>query len=56
MRFPKSGRRVPGYTRDDVRELIEGNYRILYRLGSDRIEVLTVKHCTQRLPVDLREL
>jgi plasmid stabilization system protein ParE len=53
--FPNSGRRVPGYTRDDVRELIEGNYRIIYRLGTDRIEVLTVKHCAQRLTTDLRK-
>jgi plasmid stabilization system protein ParE len=54
--FPDSGRRVPDYTRDDVRELIEGNYRIIYRLGADRIEVLTVKHCAQRLPADVRKL
>lgn len=56
MTFPNSGRRVPDYTRDDVRELIEGNYRIIYRLGTERIEVLTVKHCAQRLPADLRKL
>lgn len=56
VRFPNSGRRVSDYTRNDVRELIEGSYRIVYRLGADRIEVLTVKHCAQRLPADLRRL
>ena len=54
--FPNSGRRVPDYTRTDVRELIEGNYRIIYRLDTERIDVLTVKHCAQRLPADLRKL
>ena len=54
--FPNSGRRVPDYTRDDVRELIEGSYRIVYRIGAERIEVLTIKHCAQRLPADPRKL
>lgn len=51
--FPESGRRVPDYDRHDVRELIEGNYRIVYRLRGDRIDVLTVMHCAQLLPSDL---
>lgn len=54
--FPNSGRSVPDYARDDVRELIEGEYRIVYRVGADRIDVLTVKHCAQRLPPELRKL
>lgn len=54
--FPESGRRVPDYDRDDVRELIEGNYRIVYRLLRDRIDVLTVMHCAQLLPSDLGKL
>lgn len=54
--FPHSGRSVPDYSRDDVRELIEGEYRIVYRVGVDRIDVLTVKHCAQRLPPELRKL
>lgn len=54
--FPNSGRRVPDYTRDDVRELIEGNYRIVYRLLADRIDVLAVMHSAQLLPIDLGEL
>lgn len=54
--FPYSGRSVPDYARDDVRELIEGEYRIVYRVDVDRIDVLTVKHCAQRLPPELRKL
>jgi len=29
--FPKSGRMVPEYGIEEIRELIEGNYRIIYR-------------------------
>lgn len=54
--FPSSGRRVPDYARDDVRELIEGNYRIIYRLLTDRVDVVAVMHCAQLLPADLGEL
>ena len=50
--FPKSGRRVPDYARDDVRELIEGNYRIIYRLEARRISILTVRHVKQILPLE----
>lgn len=39
---PQSGRRVPELNRDDLRELIEGNYRIVYRVNEQKVEVLTV--------------
>lgn len=54
--FPSSGRRVADYAREDVRELIEGEYRIVYRIGVDRIDVLTVMHVAQLLPNDVRGL
>ncbi len=54
--FPNAGRRVADYAREDVRELIEGQYRIVYRVGGDRIDVLTVKHCAQVLPPDVRRM
>jgi plasmid stabilization system protein ParE len=54
--FPASGHRVADYAREDIRELIEGQYRIVYRVGVDRIEVLTVKHVAQLLPTELRRL
>ena len=40
--FPNSGRIVPEYGREDCRELIEGNYRIIYRIKVDVIEIETV--------------
>jgi len=39
---PESGRMVPEFSREDIRELIEGNYRIVYQVFPDRIVVLTV--------------
>ena len=39
---PLAGRRVPELMRDDIREVIEGNYRLVYRVSAKTIEVLTV--------------
>lgn len=55
-RAPRSGRRVPEYQRDDVRELLVRPYRIIYRLQAERIDVLTVRHYRQLLPSDLKKL
>jgi plasmid stabilization system protein ParE len=41
---PFSGRRVPEYDRDDVREMIEGPYRLIYRIKPDGIDVVAVIH------------
>ena len=50
--FPESGRVVPETENKAIRELIYGNYRLIYRLGEKRISVLTVRHGKQILPVD----
>jgi len=50
--FPESGRIVPETQNKTVRELIYGNYRLIYRLEEKRISVLTVRHVKQILPVD----
>jgi toxin ParE1/3/4 len=39
---PRAGRRVPEFEADDLREVIEGSYRIIYRLAPRRVEVVTV--------------
>jgi addiction module RelE/StbE family toxin len=49
---PESGRIVPEIHREDIRELIYGNYRIVYRVEKDKISMLTVRHGKQILPVD----
>ncbi len=50
---PFSGRKVPEYESDDVRELIETPYRIIYRIKSDQIDVLAVIHGERLFPDDL---
>lgn len=42
--FPLSGRRVPEYEMDQIREVIEGPYRIIYHIKSDQIDILAVIH------------
>jgi toxin ParE1/3/4 len=42
--FPLSGRRVPEYDADQIREVIEGPYRIIYHIKSDQVDVLAVIH------------
>jgi toxin ParE1/3/4 len=42
--FPKSGRKVPEYDNENIRELIEGNYRIIYHILSTQIDVIAVVH------------
>ena len=54
--FPHSGRKVPEYQREEMREILEHPYRILYRIKSDRIDVITVMHYRQLLPDDLTQL
>jgi toxin ParE1/3/4 len=48
--FPRSGRAVPELRREDVREVIVGNYRIVYRVTKVSVEVLTVFEGHHLLP------
>lgn len=51
---PFLGRIVPETQNDSVRELILGNYRIIYRIISeDRIDILTVHHSARQLKIEL---
>jgi addiction module RelE/StbE family toxin len=42
LHAPLSGRIVPELAREDIRELIESNYRIVYQVLDDRLVILTV--------------
>ncbi len=48
--FPNSGRRVPEYQRDDLREIVVRPYRLIYRIMANQIDVVAVMHSTQQLP------
>ena len=54
--LPNTGRRVPEYNQDDIRELLERPYRIIYRIKPDQIDILTVMHYRQILPQDIQKL
>lgn len=41
-KMPRTGRIVPEIARDDVREVLQRTYRIVYRIVDDGIVVLTV--------------
>jgi toxin ParE1/3/4 len=49
---PKQGARVPEYDRDDLRERILQNYRIVYRLRRSAVEVVSIIHGARSLPTD----
>ena len=51
--FPMSGRKVREFEADDIREIIEKPYRIIYRLKPDQIDVLAVVHCAQLLSEEI---
>lgn len=45
--FPQSGRIVPEVNDPAIREVIQGSYRIVYRLIQDKIHILTVHHAAR---------
>jgi toxin ParE1/3/4 len=49
IEFPLSGRKVPEYEMDQIREVFEGAYRIIYYIKPDRIDILAVIHGHQKL-------
>lgn len=48
--FPHGGEMVPEYQRDDVREVIEYSYRMIYLVRDDAIWILAVVHGAKPLP------
>lgn len=50
---PRVGRMVPKYRDPNLRELIVGSYRLIYRITSDHIQILAVFHGAQQLPDSL---
>jgi addiction module RelE/StbE family toxin len=48
--YPLSGRVVPELARPTVREVIEGAYRIVYRVTPDAVQILGVVHGARRFP------
>lgn len=49
---PRSGRAVPEVDDPSIREVIHGNYRVVYRLRSDVVEIVTVFHGARLFRLD----
>ncbi|MCI5121012.1 MAG: type II toxin-antitoxin system RelE/ParE family toxin [Candidatus Electrothrix sp. AUS4] len=49
---PKIGRIVPELDDEDFREILLGNYRIIYRIEKQSVSILTIRHGKQILPVE----
>jgi plasmid stabilization system protein ParE len=49
IEFPKIGRVVPELNKNQIREVFESNYRIIYRLESHKIFILTIRNFKQLL-------
>jgi plasmid stabilization system protein ParE len=54
--FPFSGRIVPEFETEQIREVIEGSYRIIYYIKPEQIDVIAVLHAAQNIenPQDQR--
>jgi plasmid stabilization system protein ParE len=53
-RHPKLGRVVPEVRLEEYRQIVYGNYRVVYRVSAGTIFILTIRHC--RRFSDLGEL
>jgi plasmid stabilization system protein ParE len=42
--FPRSGRKVPEFDDDNIRELIAYSYRVIYRLDQDEVLIAAIIH------------
>ncbi len=49
--YPRSGRIVPELDVEHIREIILGNYRLIYRIREDQVQVVTVHHGARLLDV-----
>jgi plasmid stabilization system protein ParE len=51
--LPRAARVVPEIGRDDVREVFKRTYRVVFRVGERRIEILTIFEGRRRFPPDV---
>lgn len=54
--FPEASAVVPEYSRPDVREVFAYQYRIIYLVLPERIDVLAMIHGARQLPPRIEEL
>ena len=49
--YPRLGRIVPEFSDDSIREIIKGQYRIVYKINfeKDTVAILTIHHSKRHL-------
>jgi len=47
--FPKLGRKVPEFNKNEFRELIVQNYRVVYHYQTNEILILAIFHSKQKI-------
>jgi len=47
--FPRLGREVPEIKKENIREIIFGNYRILYRIDTEVLYIIAIIHAARDL-------
>ena len=50
--FPYSGRAVPEFDIEPVREVLESSYRIIYGIRAERVDILAVIHGSRQILLD----
>ena len=53
---PRIDRRVAEYPEENLREVLERPYRLIYRVRPGRVDIITVKHYRQKLPAQAADL
>jgi addiction module RelE/StbE family toxin len=49
--FPESGRMVPERNERDIREVIVGRYRVVYRTRDSAVEILMIRHSATHISI-----
>jgi toxin ParE1/3/4 len=52
---PRAGGIVPEYDREDIRERVFHNYRVIYRLHGEDVQVVAISHGARLLPPEPHE-
>jgi len=48
-KYPERGRKVPEINRNEIREVFESEYRIIYQIEPKKISILTIRNFKQLL-------
>lgn len=51
IKHPFSGRIVPEFSDDSIREMFEGNYRVIYKFNEEEIFITRIHHSARLLKV-----